>query len=1508
MAMGIFSRDTLRFLFRQRRHVWQSNCHMYIELRSKSVDNDTFLQALERTVGQQPGVRWARYVPVLERLVVEFAEAPVNDTPVLNAVHRTEKKFGFAHKPFRYGDGFPLSNDPILRAFAEMSGDIGGLLLGLLLQRGSNRQARVWIDVSALATLADNVPELRTALDNWLGHENADLVINLLSSFSEGMIRGWSGTLLDTLHRWHELAGFLQKRKLWGTLEENIVQVLLASKDVRGPALQRPTPMPPGAIERYQKTAEQLSLAGFGVSMANTHDLTSAVAALFASIPKPATLGRETFIVELERLLSKQGVFIVDYDAFRFLDRISCLLIQSHWIDRKRYVVSATKFFIDQQAIARHIDTLLHLGDESLLAEGRRYRLQALQNEAEIPETVLTWWQAHNTRLASLRLLWEDEQLAAAVIINTALDGTLEVLIARARAAGLQIATLGADKETLQWLRPDFTYPGNAHPTWCIADLQQRGLCVLAVGAGHFIEAGDFRLGVLNTNAEWPVAAHIVAPDWRDALWLLLNAIESARKVAEQGVQLAKIDVFAGLVLSLGSLDVPTIKRIKMATNAAGFLSMLNGLRLARALKPFPEALKIDPVPWHTLDVDTALFRLGSSWKGLSDEDAGKRLNVYIKPPESPAMHFLRVWLDEMSSPLVPILFAGAGLSALTGAIGDALLIGAVTGFNALIGGYQRVRTEHQLDAMYRNEQRKVRCLREGREILLLTDHLVPGDVLSLQAGEVVPADARILAARHLEMDESSLTGESIPVSKSPRPCHSALLDERTSMLFEGTTVSAGETQAVVVARQEQSEARRLFYIQHPRTSATGVEARLERLTDLTAPVAAFAGITVMLSGLIRHQPVNEVVGAGVSLAVAAVPEGLPLMATMAQLASAGRLSKRGAVVRNPRAIEALGRMNVLCADKTGTLTEGRLVLKAIAVDGQTLAIETLSDSGKQVLMTGLLASPAGTDTLPHMTDAAVIDGARRHHPDLLQDVSQWQRLHEMPFRSETGFHATLTRCDGVMRVAIKGAPEIVVQRCDRWLMPDGSVIPFNDESRQAITETSSYLARRGYRVLAVADKTTRHDTLDESRIKKLIFRGYLAVTDPIRSTAKAAVDDLQRAGIQVKMITGDHPLTACAIANELEITNAHAVMTGIEIEQLSDAELSERLPATGVFARVTPRQKARIVAVLQQKGLTVGMTGDGANDAPAIRLADVGIALGERATAAARTAANLLVVDGRIETIVKALLEGRALWASVRDAVALLVGGNLGEVGFTLLGGLLDGRSPLNARQLLLVNLLTDTLPALAVALRRPKNARPEDLMKEGPEASLGHALTREIEWRAGLTTGISAASWLVARATLSPAEASTVALMGVVGSQLGQTLIVGNGSREVAVSSVGALLATAMIVQTPGLSRVFGCTPLSLAGWTQTMGTLLVSLFGAKMMPVVQREIARAASVIEARLMTYLEESDTDAGENDAIDSDAFDTEALDRNSIAGQLDSPQEINSRLMLTSSTGNSSNL
>ena len=305
----------------------------------------------------------------------------------------------------------------------------------------------------------------------------------------------------------------------------------------------------------------------------------------------------------------------------------------------------------------------------------------------------------------------------------------------------------------------------------------------------------------------------------------------------------------------------------------------------------------------------------------------------------------MQLWIEEMSSPLVPVLLTGAGLAAFTGAIGDALLISSVVAANGLIGGIQRRDTERRLSSMGMSTARNYRVLRADQEVWVNGDELLPGDRISLTAGEVVPADARIMSAQSLEMDESSLTGESLPVKKGVKSSFSLNIAERTSMLYEGTAVSQGEVEAVIVAERIHSEARRSQVFQTPHFN--GVESRLNYLTELTVPMAAFSGIAVMLSGLSRNQPVQEVIGAGVSLAVAAVPEGLPILATIAQLSSAGRLSEMGAFARNPRAIEALGRMSVLCADKTGTLTEGKLSLRLLAIDGQVYAIDDLDVNGK---------------------------------------------------------------------------------------------------------------------------------------------------------------------------------------------------------------------------------------------------------------------------------------------------------------------------------------------------------------------------------------------------------------------------------------------------------------------------------------------------------------------------------------------------------------------------------
>jgi cation-transporting ATPase I len=399
--------------------------------------------------------------------------------------------------------------------------------------------------------------------------------------------------------------------------------------------------------------------------------------------------------------------------------------------------------------------------------------------------------------------------------------------------------------------------------------------------------------------------------------------------------------------------------------------------------------------------------------------------------------------------------------------------------------------------------------------------------------------------------------------------------------------------------------------------------------------------------------------------------------------------------------------------------------------------------------------------------------------------------------------------------LAVKGAPEVVLARSSSFQDGDGPVRMSATRRRRLMAEARR-LARRGLRVLAVAERAVPAGTvLDEDLVDKVNYLGFLAYSDPVRATAAAAVRNLRRAGVDIVMMTGDHPNTAESIASELDLVNGKGIMTGPEVDDLGDEELAAAVPQVAVFARVTPLHKVRVVQALQHAGRVVAMTGDGANDAQAIRLADVGIAFGEQATPATREAADLLVTDNRIETIVEALLEGRALWASTREAAAILVGGNLGEIAFTVAGTVAAGRPPLNARQLLLVNLLTDAAPAMAIAVRQPTRPAPEELLREGPEASLGGPLVRDIAWRATITSAGATGAWLAARATGTRAHASTVAMTALVGAQLGQTLLVGGRDPVVLAAGLGSAALLAGVVQTPGLSHFFGCRPLGPLGW---------------------------------------------------------------------------------------------
>lgn len=982
-------------------------------------------------------------------------------------------------------------------------------------------------------------------------------------------------------------------------------------------------------------------------------------------------------------------------------------------------------------------------------------------------------------------------------------------------------------------------------PADAVRQLQHEGHGVLYLGyASQPPVPADCSLALWSADEPLLAGAHIYAEGDLAIAVALLQAVQAARLATEQTLQISLTEVVFGIALSTVGEHKKTARRIMTVVSATSIIAMANSLRLAHAVHWPQPVTGSAPPPWHLMRADEVLAILGSRRTGLAAAEAVRR---YQPPPRAPSLsrQLLRTAVDELRNPMTPLLGAGAVLSLVSGAAVDAALIVSVMLVNSIYGASQRLHSERLIRELSRREALPVTVRRDGIALRVPDQDLVPGDVVELVAGDVVPADCRLLQASALEVDESSLTGESLPVAKRPTPSRARHMAERHSMLYDGSAISAGSATAVVVAVGLDTEANRAtrLGLDSTRAVSAGVEARLEMLTRLTGPLAALSGFALASVERLRGRPLREVMSSAVSLAVAAVPEGLPLLAGLAQLAVAGRLSKRGALVRNPRAIEALGRINVLCADKTGTLTQGRIRLVQVSDGRSAQAPDALDENHRRILGVAMRASPSTSrgEKVPHLTDRALIEGAREVRVGSHDELHDWRRLDELPFTSGRAFHASLAEHRHGRLISVKGAPEVVLPRCVRWRL-DGAEAALDEQGRQKLLAQAEQLAAQGNRVLAVAERPAHEDgPVHPGRVRELAFHGFVAFADVLRSSAKEAMANLQRAGVRVVMLTGDHPRTAAAIAAELGLDGRHRVVTGAELEAMNDADLVRLVPDAHVFARVTPAHKVRIVQAFQAAGCVIGMTGDGVNDAQAIRLADVGIALGEHSTRAARHAADMVVADGRIETIVGAVLDGRALWLSVRDAVALLVGGNMGEILFTLAGGLTGGGSPLNARQLLLVNLLTDAVPALAVALRPPRGKSPEELLQAGPDTCLGRELQAELGWRAGITASAAGAAWLSARVIGGRRGAGTVALLALTGAQLAQTLVAGRGDRTVTWSSLAAMGVLVAVVETPGLSQFFGCRPLGPIGLTQAAVAAAAGGLAQWLLPPAVRGVRR-------------------------------------------------------------------
>jgi cation-transporting ATPase I len=1402
------------------RRTWSAGDRMQVEVRGvHRPGTEDAAEALRQRLLDLDGVRGVEINAHFGRAIVIHDPTVTNAGDVIDAVKEIERDWELGrHGQAPASARHPANPGPVLREATALAISLAGAGYTLAGRALPGKLPAIW---PTLISLVDSSPRLRSGVERQLGRPLTDAIFSVGGATGQALARSPLGLMTHAASRLVVQREMVARRRAWEQWEEAVAgQPGMHEADAleRTP---RPVPVPAGPIERLADVSVIAALAGSCAMLAVSRDSERATAILTAGLPKTATAGRDAFASRLDALFSQGGSLVLEPDALRRLDRVDTVVLDTAMLLTGRSTVD-TVLPLGRALRAAELSQRIHEVLDPRRPQIHRERDGWMLDPLDVTSPAEARRRAKELSgpEAAVLVVSHENHAVGLVRVLPEIDPMAEAFVEAARSAG-QVLLAGARPGLCERLMADGVVAGGRRLAHEVRRLQDEGRVVAVLTRHrHALAAADVGLTVHGVGGSVPWSAHVACPDAGQAC-LLLSSAALARSTSLDVARLSVGgSVLGGLLGGFGPAKGATT-RASVPINLAALLAIAVGVWRGSSLSARPVPQPVDRTPWHEMSPRAVLKVLASSRAGLPEAESARRHGRTAETGEITETGLVRASADELANPLTPALTAGAGISASLGSITDALLITGVLVFNALIGGVQRVGANRELRRLLDTSSVPVRLRREGVVLEARAADLAPGDVIELRAGDAVPADCRVVEATRLEVDESSLTGESQLVTKTARAVTADDVADRLSMAYQGTVVASGTAVAVVVATGERTEAGRAARTtgEAPRT---GVEARLRALAGRTLPVAAGSGLVLLVVDLVRGRGLGQALSQSVGLAVAAVPEGLPFVATVAELASARRLSRQGVLVRSASTIEALGRVGVLCFDKTGTLTEGRIALRRVSDGSVEGKITDLAPPLHAVLSAAVRASPwqegAG---VPHPTDRAVLEGAREAGVSAHHGVEDLEWVTEIAFEPARGYHATLMRHNGGFLLSAKGSPEIVLRRCARWQRPDG-YRPFGAPARRQVEKQIERLTERGYRVLAVAERSaSSRAELDDERVRRLDFRGLIAFADPVRPTAAAAVDQLRRAGVEVVMVTGDHPGTAEAIGTELDMINGRRVLTGTELEALGDDELEAVLPEIGVFARVSPAQKAHLVRRLREHGRVVAMTGDGANDAPAIRLAHVGIALGSRATPAAREAADLVVTDDRIETITAALLEGRAMWSSVRDAVGILLGGNLGEIGFTVVSSLFGTDDTLNARQLLLVNLLTDVLPAMAVAVRPPPGVSPAELLAEGPEASLGGVLLRDIYRRATVTAGTATAGWLLARPVSTPRQAGTTALVALVGGQLAQTIAIRGRTPLVAGAGLGSFLLLGAVVQIPGLSQFFGCRPLLPHQWAIAMGT---------------------------------------------------------------------------------------
>ena len=856
----------------------------------------------------------------------------------------------------------------------------------------------------------------------------------------------------------------------------------------------------------------------------------------------------------------------------------------------------------------------------------------------------------------------------------------------------------------------------------------------------------------------------------------------------------------------------------------------------------------------HIQPAEALMEAYGTSDRGLTAAQAGERLSRCgpNKLKEAEKSGILRRFFCQLKDPMLLILMAAALVSGITNlmageSLSEVAIILLVVLLNAGLGVFQESKAEAAIEALQNMTASTCKAYRDGKQVTLHSDQLVPGDIVILEAGDAVPADGRILESASLKIEEAALTGESLPVSKITQPLdrEDIPLGDRKNMCYMGSTVVYGRGKALITGTGMDTEMGKIAgALAATVQEQTPLQKKLDQLgrtmSKLVLGICLFIFLfNLVMAGSFEMKVVLETFMVAVSLAVAAIPEGLATVVTVVLSIGVTNMSRRHAVIRRLTAVETLGCTQVICSDKTGTLTQNKMTVVVTAGDEKLVAAAMALCSDAYLDETGAVGEP---------TEAALVNFAGKLGLSKAQLEQQTPRVGEAPFDSARKMMTTLHQTgDGVMQYT-KGAPDEILKRCGTFLNENGEIVPMTREKAGEILEQNKEFADRALRVLGVAQRFWQEkpeDTVPEKLEQELCFIGLAGMMDPVRPEVRAAIRRCRRAGIRPIMITGDHKDTAVAIARELGILeNTDQAITGSELDKIPE----EAIPRYRVFARVQPEHKVRIVHAWKRAGAVTAMTGDGVNDAPSIKAADIGVGMGITGTDVTKNVADMVLADDNFATIVAAVGEGRRIYDNIRKAIQFLLASNMSEVLGVFVATLL-GFTLLDPVHLLFINLVTDCFPALALGMEKAEPDAMNRPPRDPAQGIFAGGLGVDAVYQGVLVAGITMISYFMGHCLEtghfslprgSSPEGMTMAFLTMsmceifhgfnMRSQRGSVFRLKGHNRVLWAAMVGSLLLTTAVLEIPVLAAAFGFTSISWTEYALAMG------LAATVIPVVE------------------------------------------------------------------------